>query len=52
MIFKYEIFRSCFFQNRTSKFIWFFLPILLMLLINSAMFVFVVFNILQNQKYK
>ena len=48
-IFKKYVFRSCLFYGKTSKFVWFLGPILLMLIINSIMFVYITYNIFKNQ---
>jgi len=41
--------RSCLFYNDLSKFLWFLGPILIMLLINTGMFVYILFNVIKTQ---
>ena len=41
--------RSCLFSGKLSKFVWFLGPILVMLLINTGMFAFIVFHVFQHQ---
>ena len=38
-------FRSCFFYGALDKFLWFYLPIIVMLVINSFIFVYIVVNV-------
>jgi len=41
---------NCLFIGKTSKFVWFLLPILIMLLLNTGMFAYIAINICRNQK--
>ena len=43
------LFRSCHFYGGVGKLVWLYLPILLLLFINTAMFVFIAVNIFKNQ---
>ena len=42
-------FRSCHFYGGVDKFLWLYLPILVLLLINTGMFIYVVFNICKTE---
>jgi len=42
--------RNCHFYGKLDKFVWLYLPILILLLINSFMFVYILRNIIQNSK--
>ena len=44
-----QLFRSCHFYGGVGKFVWLYLPILLLLIINTAMFAFIAINIFKNQ---
>ena len=41
--------RSCHFYGGLGKFVWLYLPILMLLIVNTAMFVFIAVNIFKNQ---
>ena len=41
--------RSCHFYGGVGKFVWLYLPILMLLIVNTAMFVFIAVNIFKNQ---
>lgn len=42
--------RSCHFYGGLDKFLWLYLPVLILLIINSAMFVYIAYDLAQNRK--
>jgi len=42
--------KSCLFFGKLDKFLWLYLPILVMLIINTLMFIYITINVVQNQK--
>ena len=47
--FHYISYSRCHFYGGVDKFVWLYLPILILLLINSGMFIYVVTNICKNE---
>ena len=41
--------RSCHFFGELDKFLWLYLPILVLLIINTAMFFYITYNIFKNK---
>merc|ERR1712080_654468 len=42
--------KSCLFYGKLDKFVWLYLPILVLLIINTFMFVYITINVLMNRK--